>query len=378
MRARWIFLTAAATALLAVSSVQAGNRARAKKLEQALQRELGLTRTSTELAESLSVLDRERSSLEYTAAVLDHAGRESMRKLDAYRRKRGSREALARSRARSLYKLSRGGVARLAFESAGHEDREAELRERILRGRALRFLVRHDLEELSVYQRAETRAAAELVAAARELQSLAAIDLVGAVQEHTLVAAEHAINPNLRSTLRSRRRLARRVDDDLSREHKTLMRLVKRNWAELRSLRGLDGAPRLVRPVRGKVVGRFGEYTDRVLRLPMIRNGVELRARANEAVRAMADGRVVMVTTLPGYENVIVIDHGGGQYTLTARVWQLEVEEGAEVEGGDVLARVAPKSTDDGLGVTVYVELRHGEKPVDPTAYLRRARHEEP
>lgn len=374
------FPNAALLGLLALAfgtgSVHARDRA-PKRLTETLQAELGLTEASTELAESLAVLDRERSSLEYTATVLDHASRESMRKLDAYRSRRTDREQTARSRSRSLYKLSRGGVARLAFESAGSEDREAELEQRILRGRALRFLVRHDLTELGVYRRAEERAASELVAAAREMQTLGAITMVGGVQEHALVSAEHAINPNLRKTMKRRRRLMKRFDEDLSREHKTLMRTVKRNWRSLRSLRGLDGAPRLVRPVHGRVVGRFGEYTDRVLKLPAIRNGVELRARRDERVHAMADGRVVMVTTLPGYEDVVVIDHGGGQYTLTARLWDVEVEEGQEVEGGEFLGRVASKTLDDGLGSTVYIELRHGEKPVDPTAYLRRARSDD-
>jgi len=363
-------------ALVLAGSVHARDKAPAR-LRETLERELGLTKASTELAESLASLDRERSSLEYTATVLDHAARESMRRLDAYRKRRTDRENTARSRARSLYKLSRGGVARLAFESAGGGDREQELEHRILRGRALRFLVRHDLDELSVYQRAEERAASELVAASREMQTLGAITMVGAVQEHALVSAEHAINPDLRSTMKSRRRLADKLDGELSREHKVLLRNVKRNWRSLRSLRGLDGAPRLVRPVQGRVVGRFGPYTDRVLDLPSIRNGVELKARRDEPVRAMADGRVVMVTALPGYENVVVLDHGGGQYTLTARLWDIAVEEGQEIEGGMLLGRVASKATDDGLGSTVYVELRHGEKPVDPTAYLKRARRSE-
>ncbi len=348
-----------------------------ERLKEALERELGLTKTSTELAESLAVLDRERSSLEYTATVLDHAARESMRRLDAYRKRRTDRELTARTRARSLYKLSRGGVARLAFESAGGADREQELEHRILRGRALRFLVRHDLVELDVYRRAEDRAASELVAAAREMQTLGAVTMVGAVQEHALVSAEHAINPDLRATLKSRRRLMEKLDGDVKFEHKVLLRNVKRNWRALRSLRGLDGSSRLIRPVNGRVVGKFGPYTDRVLDLPSIRNGVELFAGRDEPVRAMADGRVVMVTALPGYEDVVVIDHGGGQYTLTARLWDISVEEGQEIEGGDLLGRVASKAMDDGLGSTVYVELRHGEKPVDPSAYLERSKRVE-
>jgi septal ring factor EnvC (AmiA/AmiB activator) len=294
-----------------------------------------------------------------------------MRRLDAYRKNRTERERVTRERARVLYKLSRGGVARLAFEDLGGA--EPSSGHRVSRGLSLRFLVRHDLEELSVHQRAEDRATAELTASARELQALAALTTVQAMQEHVLVASEVAVAPQLRQAARRRLRMTDRLEDRAVRANRALLRAAKDNWRELRSLSGLDGSARLIRPVPGRIVGGFGEYEDKVLRLPMVRNGVELRSRSNQKVRAMADGRVVMATRLPGYEEVVVIDHGSGQYTLTAHVWEVEVEPGDEVEAGDVLARTAPKAVDDGLGESVYLELRHGEKPVDPTPYIRRA-----
>lgn len=353
-------------------AASAGWRRSARELAQLLQREATLTQTAADVHRGLSELDRERASLEYTLAVLDHAGRESMRRLDAYRRVRGVRERNARARARALYKLSRGRLARLAFEdlSSGKSRSSA----RVQQGRALRFLVRHDLRELAVRERAEARARSELVAAARELQALSALTMVQSMQEHALVTTEVALDPELSRAHRRRRRVLEDGDERALRANRKLLRLVHRNWNELRSLRGLDAAGELLLPVPGFTVGDFGPYEDRVLRLPMVRNGVELRARKNETVRAMADGRVVMVTELPGYEQVVVVDHGGGQYTLTARLWQIVVEEGEEIKAGDALGAVAPKTVDDGLGRTVYLELRHGEKPIDPGPYLRRAR----
>lgn len=374
MRRSVALLIVPALALLAAWPVHAKPwRKTSAALETVLRKELGLTQTQAELHRALTILDRERSSLEYTTTVLDHAGKESMRKLVAYRSVRVGREQAARDRGRSLYKLARGGVARLAFEGLDKEA-ETDSSARIVRGRMLRFLVQHDLEELAIHRRAELRASGELVAASRELQSLAAITTVQTMQEQVLAGAQEALDPELRNTIRKRRRVARRADDKANRANRALLSMVKSNWRELRSLRGLDGAASLVRPVRGKAVGQFGEYEDKVLRLPMVRNGVELAVRRNERVKAMADGRVVLVTKLPGYEDVVVIDHGGGQYTLTARVWEIEVAEGDEIEAGDVIARAAPKSVDDGLGRTIYVELRHGEKPIDPTPYLRRSR----
>jgi septal ring factor EnvC (AmiA/AmiB activator) len=126
-----------------------------------------------------------------------------------------------------------------------------------------------------------------------------------------------------------------------------------------------------VRPVDGRVVGRFGTYDDPLLDVPMHRNGVELSAEPNDQVLALAPGEVVLVGALPGFERIVVIDHGGGYLSLTARLLTISVEQGQEIEAGTVLGRVGPKAVPDGLGTTVYVEIRHGQRPIDPRPYLR-------
>jgi septal ring factor EnvC (AmiA/AmiB activator) len=47
------------------------------------------------------------------------------------------------------------------------------------------------------------------------------------------------------------------------------------------------------------------------------------------------------------------------------------VEEGDELDAGALLGRAGPKAIDDGLGTSVYVELRHGQRPIDPAPWLR-------
>jgi murein hydrolase activator len=366
----------AAVILLGLSVPLGSAKARwqdaADRLARTLQSEIAWSTTATELRRAFVELDRERSSLAYSQTVLEHASRESMRRLEVYRRASTKRERASRARARKLYKLARGGVARLVLEDLGDDARSSE--QRMRRGLSLRFVVRHDLGELSVHQRAERRATGELVAAAREMQALGGLAIVESVQDHVLVAAEVGVDPELRKIVRQRAAALEDLDPSALGQHRALIRQARESRRVLRSLRGLDGSSRLVRPVPGRVVGPFGEYEDRLLRLPMVRNGIELAARRNEPVRAVADGHVATVTRLPGFEDVVVVDHGGGQYTLTARLWGVTVREGDEVEAGDTLGRVAPKPIDDGLGPTVYLELRHGEKPIDPSGVLRRGR----
>ena len=61
------------------------------------------------------------------------------------------------------------------------------------------------------------------------------------------------------------------------------------------------------------------------LNLEMHRNGVELHASHRDRVRAIAPGKVAMVGELPGFDEVVVIDHGGGYLSLTGRLLAVQV-----------------------------------------------------
>lgn len=342
--------------------------ASAGPLREALERELATVRTARDVMRAQGALEREHESLAWARSVLEHRGRESLRRLDAYRVSHRAREHQARSRARAMYKLARGGMLRLYFEDVGASD--GTTAQRVGRGRTIRWLVRHDLRELSVHVRSEDRARDELLTATRELAAISSLSMMHDMERRALERAHRDITPAMEST-RAERRKIQRAHTPGAAERKLLGALV-RNRSLLVKERGLDllepGALR--RPVSGGIAGHFGTYQDPVLRLPMERNGLELGAGRRERVRAVAAGTVALVGSLPGFDDVVVIDHGRGYLSLTARLQGIVVEEGQELERGTVLGRVAPKGVDDGLGRTVYLELRHGERPIDPAPYL--------
>ena len=355
------------------ASARSGWQRLSARLGAVVDAELGLARQAVDLERAVAALEREQAGAEYSAAILDHAGAESVRRLSAYRAGRSEREQITRRRARAMVKAARGGVARLMFEDVGRP--ESTTADRLARGRRLRWLVRHDLRELSAYQRAELRARDELLHAERQLQALSALATVHDMQGELTAIAMTATAPALQRARKTRRALlsGSSADDRARRAHRERLAELGARWKELEALQGSGVEGTLVRPVRGRLVGRFGKYEDPVLRLPMVRHGVELAARLDETVRAPADGRVVMVAELPGFEQVVVIDHGAGQLSMLGRLWNVAVDEGDMVGAGDRIASVAPKATDDGLGTTAYLELRHGEKPVNPAPMLQRA-----
>lgn len=345
-----------------------------EQLREAAERELGLTSSATGLERGKIVLERERESLSWAASLLGQRSGESLRELDVYRGERVERQRLAEIRARKLYKLSRGGMLEQVFETGA--DGRSTPDQRIARGRTLRFLIDHDLDKLRVHSDAEASARAKLLGATRERSAMAALESVAALQTHALAATDAQLHPTLAAVHGERTRLEALVGGDLGPDERRVLHSLADERRELERHKGLDllepGA--LARPVIGHVVGKFGDYQDPLLAVPMHRNGVELRSKPNDKVFALAPGRVAFVGALPGFERVVVIEHGGGYLSLTARMLAVAVEEGQELEAGALIGRAGAKAVDDGLGTTVYVELRHGQRPIDPEPWLKPTR----
>lgn len=338
-------------------------------LHSAAKLELALTKTVTALERGRVALAQERESLDWASALVDQRQRQTQRKIDVYTERRIERETQARVRTRALYKFARGGGAlERMFEDGGGG--RLTPTERRARGRSLRSLVEHDLALLRVHSDAQTQAADELLTATRELSALAALDSVARLQADALTLTEAQLEPALARVHEQRTALEKQLYGG-DRAVREVLRAITAQRRDLARHRGLDllAQDGLVRPVGGGVVAGFGAYQDRRLKVPMHRNGIELGSQANAKVRVIAGGEVVMVGDLPGFEQVVVVDHGGGYLSLTGRLLAVGVREGDTLAAGDVLGRAGASA--QGGGVTVYLEIRHGERVVDPGRYFK-------
>ena len=65
----------------------------------------------------------------------------------------------------------------------------------------------------------------------------------------------------------------------------------------------------------------------------------------------------------------MVIDHGGGYFSLYAHASQLSKKVGAEVARHETVGAVG--DVDSNKGSMLYFEIRHQGKPVDPAEWVR-------
>lgn len=125
---------------------------------------------------------------------------------------------------------------------------------------------------------------------------------------------------------------------------------------------------RLKMPVRGKIITRYGKVKHPEFKTVTFNNGIEIKAKYGASVRTVYGGSVAFIGWLRGYGEVMIVDNGGGFYTLYAYLSESLKEKGDAVKKGDVIAKVGEKGTGD--GAALYFEIREKGVPRDPEPWL--------
>jgi murein DD-endopeptidase MepM/ murein hydrolase activator NlpD len=94
--------------------------------------------------------------------------------------------------------------------------------------------------------------------------------------------------------------------------------------------------------------------------------GLEVRASAGAAVRAVFAGHVAFADRYGPYGRIVILDHGDHYYTVSGNLNEVDVRIGQDVAAGERIGTVG----DDGRGSMLYFEVRHGSRTVAPEPWL--------
>lgn len=120
---------------------------------------------------------------------------------------------------------------------------------------------------------------------------------------------------------------------------------------------------------RGVITGLFGEHEHPVLKgVKLNNNGIDITTEQGSEARALFDGEVSMVTTVPGANGVVIIRHGN-YLTMYANLIDVYVRTGEKVQIKQKIGRIFTDEENDGKTV-IHLEIWEENEKLNPQQWL--------
>lgn len=127
---------------------------------------------------------------------------------------------------------------------------------------------------------------------------------------------------------------------------------------------------RLDWPVDGTFLYRFGRFVN-PNNTTTRWNGIGIAAPIGTVVKSVSAGTVAYAGPMGTYGNTVILEHGGGDYSVYGSLDHISVKKGARVIKGAPLGTVGV--SDPAMGSHLHFEIRRGGPAVDPAEWLRAA-----
>jgi murein hydrolase activator len=116
----------------------------------------------------------------------------------------------------------------------------------------------------------------------------------------------------------------------------------------------------------GTVASRFGNQIHPVLKTVTQNTGIDITTPVGSDVMAVADGEVSILSFIPGFGNVLILNHYNGYRTVYAHLSDVTVAESQHITEGTVIA----KSGDTVAGAILHFEIWKEREKQNPEWWL--------
>jgi septal ring factor EnvC (AmiA/AmiB activator) len=184
-----------------------------------------------------------------------------------------------------------------------------------------------------------------------------------------LSSEESKLKKTLDQQKSEREKLNKAIEDailkELSKKEKTVDEAAKKREIILSDAFS-DNRGDLPWPInKGTVKSKFGiQPHPTIPGLKIDNNGIDIEATVSGAeVTSIYKGKVIGITAIPGYDNMVIIQHGD-YYTVYSKLSSVAVSTDQEVTTGQLLGRLASDKNE------LHVELWKKKSKIDPLKWL--------
>jgi lipoprotein NlpD len=117
-------------------------------------------------------------------------------------------------------------------------------------------------------------------------------------------------------------------------------------------------------PAEGKIVSVFG------VKGGVQYNGISIEAAEGTPVKAADNGKVGYVGSIPGYGNVVLIEHANRLVTVYGHLKEIKTSTGRLVNRGEMIGTIGASGR--ASSPCLYFEVRSRSKPRNPLFFLTR------
>jgi murein DD-endopeptidase MepM/ murein hydrolase activator NlpD len=121
-------------------------------------------------------------------------------------------------------------------------------------------------------------------------------------------------------------------------------------------------------PTEGRVISKFGKQWNSRLKTTTDNPGIDIKGQPGSPIRSTMSGVVTTITYIRGYGTTIIIDHGGGFYTVYSHVTNIQTQVDSEVRSGDVIAYMGDSGSVN--GAKLHFEVWGKGQKLDPEKWL--------
>lgn len=169
---------------------------------------------------------------------------------------------------------------------------------------------------------------------------------------------------SLRADLSKQKKQRERLNQGI--EKIIIAELSKKRESNSSASSGSIAKKKLSWPAKGYISGKFGSQRHPTLKNVKINNnGIDITCKRSGAVSVVADGTVIGITSIPGYDNMVIVQHGR-YYSVYSKLAHVIVKKEEHLKAGQTLGRL-----NDTDAPELHFEFWEEKKKLDPQKWLK-------